>query len=417
MKVDETRRAATRNPASPSYFFLSYAHSAPGPATRFSDADRWVKTLFNDLAQAVNAAAPVGDRLARGFFDGLLPPGVDWKAALGEALGAAEVIVPLFSPRYLRTSWSMSELASFKQRLAQQQRVGKVTASQAGRHVVSVLWTPLPSWDRPADLAEALDLGDGVPEYVENGLRALCMLAPYRDQYHVIVRRVAKRIVTAARESPLGPSHAPALGDVSRSDATGTQFVVGVIAPTRRRLPPGRSGATYGDRSEHWRPFADRQLLPAARYVENAAERLGLPTKLIGIDTDPVLFGTRPGAVLIDPWIIADPGGESLIERVISKWPRWITPVVVVDVDDREYESQGARYDKVLSTMLSRAKTPRVERMVDVGGFEREMPMVIIKAQRRYLRTAPVFPPKGPRSERPRLAGPRPSKPVKERDD
>lgn len=414
MSLHAPRRVVARDPASPSYFFLSYAHSAPGPATRLADADRWVRTFFNDLAQAVDEAAPAGDRLARGFFDGLLPPGVDWKAALGEALGAAEVFVPLYSPRYLGTSWSMSELASFRHRLAQQERLGRVTASQARRHIVPVLWTPLPPWDRPAELAEALDLGDGVPEYVENGLRALCMLALYRDQYRVIVARLARWIVTAAQDSALGASHAPALGDLSRS---GAQFVVGVIAPRGGQLPPGRSGRCYGDRPELWRPFADRQVLPAARYAENAAERLGLPTQLIRIDDEPVLFSTRPGVVLIDPWTLADPGGAALLERLFGHWPRWVTPVVIVDTGDPEYEPHGARHDQALSTMLSRAKTPRVERMVDVAGFERELPMIIIKAQRRYLRTAPVFPPKGPGSERPRLAGPRPSKPVKETDD
>src|SRR5690606_19318930 len=150
--------------------------------------------------------------------------------------------------------------------------------------------------------------------------------------------------------TPLGPSRAPALGDLPRSNVTRTQFVVAVIAPSMRHMPPGRSGETYGDRPEHWRPFADQQLLPAARYVQNSAERLGLTTKLIAIDDDPLLFGTRPGAVLIDPWILADPGGEALIERLISKWPRWITPVVIVDINDPDYEPRGAHYDKALST-------------------------------------------------------------------
>ena len=49
------------------------------------------------------------------------------------------------------------------------------------------------------------------PKAFENGLRALCMLTSYREQYVAIVKRLARRIVDVAERYPLGPSRATAV--------------------------------------------------------------------------------------------------------------------------------------------------------------------------------------------------------------
>lgn len=121
-----------------SYFFLSYAHSAPLAGSPPEPIDQWVSTFFHDLSRAVQRCAPRGSRLQPGFFDQEIPLGSDWKASLARALETAEVFVPLFSAGYFMRSWSGREWECFEQR---------VTTAQIGdpmQRFVPVLWTPLP---------------------------------------------------------------------------------------------------------------------------------------------------------------------------------------------------------------------------------------------------------------------------------
>ena len=84
------------------YFFLSYAHSPPLDGSLEEDQpdppNEWVRTFFRNLTDAVQLRASPSASLAPGFFDQQIPLGSDWKAVLSDALGTAEVFVPLFSP-------------------------------------------------------------------------------------------------------------------------------------------------------------------------------------------------------------------------------------------------------------------------------------------------------------------------------
>jgi hypothetical protein len=99
------------------YFFLSYAHSAPTSERVWSDADPTVSVFFADLATAVTARARPAEGMEIGFFDQQIPPGADMKAQLCDALGRAEVFVPLYSPGYFAKSWPMREQEAFRGRL------------------------------------------------------------------------------------------------------------------------------------------------------------------------------------------------------------------------------------------------------------------------------------------------------------
>ncbi|MGH3935463.1 MAG: TIR domain-containing protein, partial [Pseudonocardiaceae bacterium] len=122
------------------YFFLSYAHSAPTSERVRSDADPSVGVFFADLVAEVHARARPAEGMEIGFFDQQILPGTDIKTQLCDALGRAEVFVPLYSPGYFAKSWPMREQLVFQGRLR------AASATTPDRHIVPVLWTPLLSW-------------------------------------------------------------------------------------------------------------------------------------------------------------------------------------------------------------------------------------------------------------------------------
>lgn len=133
----DRRRTGARG----TYFFLSYAHSAPPPGAR-ADADVWVGQFFADLTDEVRRQARPVAGMRIGFFDQHIPLGADWKAALAEALGDAEVFVPLYSPGYFSRPWALGEQESFRARLA-----AAGSARLTAGHLTPVLWIPFPPWE------------------------------------------------------------------------------------------------------------------------------------------------------------------------------------------------------------------------------------------------------------------------------
>jgi FxsC-like protein len=362
-----------------------------------TDVDHWVKVFYDDLCVAVKKLARPNTGLDIGFIDYQLPPGSDWKGALAGALGAAEVFIPLYSPGYLTRSWPLSERESFGR------RISASTSKEAERHVIPVLWIPLPSPGEVPELTLALELGEGIPEYAVNGMRALRALSSYAERYATILRRLARRIVDLAERSPLGPSPAPVPGESTGRIPTDTRFVIAVLAPTVTDLPTDRQAGAYGLRSAQWRPFVDTQALPIAEYAANVAERLGLPTQIVDFTTDGALLEERPGVLLIDPWIVAGQGGEARLSAAFEQLHEWVTPLVVVNQSDPQYAEGGAALSTRTTDMLMRAGAHRVRRAREVDEFVQLMPALVSETRRQYLRNAAVFPPKGPDSERPRL--------------
>ncbi|MBQ0897072.1 TIR domain-containing protein [Micromonospora sp. U56] len=381
--------AAEKASARGTYFFLSYAHSAPAPSAR-TDTDVWVGQLFTDLSEEVARQAQPASGMRIGFFDQHIPQGADWKTALAGALGSAEVFVPLYSPGYFNRPWAMREQESFRARLA------AAGAVRSAAHLLPVLWIPFPSWESRPELDAALDLGQDVPGYAENGLRALCMLAPYRAEYLAVLRRLAQRIVDATERQPLGPSRVPGLEEVTREPATDPAFVVAVLAPTRHGLPEGRDAAGYGTLSRLWRPFGDRQELPVAEYAASTAERLGLPARTTDFADAEELLDSRPVVVLVDPWVTELPNGATDLAAAARAFPPWVVPVVVTDADDPRDGPRGADLARRALTLLQDAGVPRVRWVGRVAEFTDLMPTLVTEARRQYLKNGPVFPPAGP---------------------
>src|ERR1700680_3807456 len=210
------------------YFFLSYAHSPPVEGYPETKPDQLVSEFFHDLTAEVERHT--SQRLT-GFFDQKIPVDSNWEKALSQALSAAEVFVPLCSPRYLAGAWPGREWACFWDRAA------KSGLPYPGQRFVPVLWTPLSeAHDRP-DLREALALGADHPDYAENGLRALLKIDPYRPSYEAVVSQLAERIVMVAEESQLEPSAVQDIDKVESEfvlEANLGDFTVKVVAPTTR---------------------------------------------------------------------------------------------------------------------------------------------------------------------------------------
>jgi FxsC-like protein len=378
------------------YFFLSYAHSPP-TTEGVSDTDHWVTAFFHDLCEAVKAHAASDTGWDIGFYDDLLPPGSNWKARLADALSAAQVFVPLYSPAYLSRSWPLKERESFRRRLV---AAGPVETD----HIVPVLWTPTPSAESRPELEDALLLGTDVPAYAANGLRALRMLGSYREQYDVIRRRLARRIVETAERSPLRPSRAPSLDDIIESRYGETSFVVAILAATADDPPPDHPPDAYARTAEGWRPFAGAEAVPAAEHAANVAERLGLPTRVVDFASGGGLLDRHPGLLLIDPWTLTDAGGRIALTAAADRLREWVTPVVLADQNDARLGERATKLADEVGDMLRRAGVHRVRRAREVEEFVQLLPSMVSDARRQYLRNAElIVPPKGPHVGRPRL--------------
>ncbi|MDG6107966.1 TIR domain-containing protein [Dactylosporangium aurantiacum] len=379
-----------------SYFFLSYAHSAPALDEVPVDTDHWVRVFHDDLTAAVRQVARPDVDAGAGLVDDLVRPGTDWGETLAGALGSAEVFVALYSPAYFKRAWPLRERTSFQRRLRHLR-----DGADRQRHLLPVLWSPLLTWERRTEIREALVIGEGVPGYADNGLRALCMLRSYEGQYREIVRRIAARIVEVAEHHPIGPSWAPAPRDVEDPAGAPAQLVVAVLARTADDAPHGRAGHVYGADAGQWRPFAEPQARPLADYVAITAERLGLPARTASLAvTQPAAAtavaapaaagGDSAAVLLVDPWVAADDGGAARIRAALSALPSWVVPVVVVDRRDPQFQV-GAELAGRIAGLAGETVAPRVVEARDLRHFLEAVPVLVTEARRRHLRQAPVF--------------------------
>ncbi|MFG1780581.1 TIR-like protein FxsC [Micromonospora sp. NPDC049048] len=365
--------APPRAPRRETYFFLSYAHSVPLSAAVRPDTDYWVNRFFNDLATAVRHAATRGVDLDAGFFDGQVSPGADLRQTLTDALSLTHVFVPLHSPNYFRNAWALGERESFRSRLT------RLAPAQAERHLLPVLWLPLPSWGDQPETTQALDLvrqPDDRADYAENGLRALCKLGAYHDQYRRILTTLAQRIVTVAETQPLARSRAATLSSHPVPDSDGPVLVVTALT----------------DHAQ-WRPYAGQHELAVADYVAATAERLGLPTRVVGLATARALAPGCPTVVLVDA-----SAGAAAARAALDGLPRWAVPLVIA-----ADHARGESAPEEIAGTLQDAGFPRVLPARAIDEFERCAPLLVTEARKQFLRHGPVDPPDGPATPKPSL--------------
>jgi FxsC-like protein len=400
--MDEVTRSRNGTAAHGSYFFLSYAHFPPLAGTLVEGMadppDEWVRMFFRDLTEAVKLSAS-SPPSAPGFFDEEIPVGSDWKAELSQALGTAQVFVPLFSPDYLTKSWPGREWACFERRMK------SAGISDPLHRFAPVLWVPLPANQRPEGLQEALDLAPDVASsaYRENGLRALLALTPYRRWYEMIVRRLADRVVELAEQTPTEPSAVDIDQVESKfsNDANLAAFVIVVAAPTAPDLPEGSDSMAYSPAVQAWRPF-DQQQLSLSEYAQVIAEQLGFAVKVIGIEKAMDGFG-EPGVILIDPRYLADAEGLNMFRRFARRLQSWMLPVMVTD----PYAENWARQVRIAleGSKISESEPARrgLEGVTSLREFVNLMPFLVAQAEREYIRHGLIQPSVARAGTRPRL--------------
>jgi FxsC-like protein len=393
------------------YFYLSYARSAPIPGARMdTNIDYWVRTLHKDLSNAVRRLAGLSESYQVGFFDGLVPAGSDWAHVQTQALSEAEVFIPLYTPRYLDSQWAMRERESFRRRLA-----AASPAAEPHRHLLPLLWVPLPSTEPVSELTEALQIGEGVVAYADNGLRAMRMLSVFHDQYTEIIERIAHQIVDVASRVPIGYSHAPAVNDLPGARPEGkTPYAIAVMAPTKTERPAGAPGDSYGETSTDWRPFGAAEAMPIAVYAATMAERLGLFAHTVGISEGHRLEREWPGVLLIDPWVLEAESGRVSLRSVLGQLPGWVRPIVLLD---SRHADRATALIAGVTAMFDEFGISAWTLARQVDEFVALMPSLISATRSQFLRHGPIFAPEASPDKRASLRkGIRPRTPGWERE-
>jgi FxsC-like protein len=374
--------ASTNRP----YFFLSYAHSDPLAGNPEVNPDELVGEFFGDLAGAVRRLASQRFGIVPGFYDQEIPVGSDWKKFLRQALGAAQVFVPLYSAAYIARSRPGQEWACFRRRLE------LAGFDDPGQRFVPLLWTPLAQVQHPPGLQEALDLGATEPGYTKNGLRALLKIGPYRASYQGVVNLAAQRIVTLAEEAPIKPSEVPDI-DQMKSPFTDepplSVFVIETAAPTRGAAAAERGPRGYGESGSDWRPFPGQEL-PLAEYARQVARRLDFEAEVSGLKAVSDPQNRRPGIILIDPWFVADDSGRLALESAVENLPRWVLPLIVLDQPD---DATAQKFADQVREILGAAGAFRTESarraakgVSSLDAFVSTVRVLVAEAERQYLR-------------------------------
>lgn len=361
----------------PPYFFLSYAHSGPSSEGAVRTTDSEVRRFFVDLSLEVAERAGLAGADSAGFLDQNLPLGADWNAAITNALGRAQVFVPLYSPSYFNKSWPKRERESFKQRLTD------AGLAEASARIMPVLWTPFASWEINDEISHAMALGADEPEYLENGMRALSILleAPYKR----LLNRLAMRIVECTELQWLEPSTAPDVGAIAETPPRDAQFVVAVIAPAGDNVPSDQQAPHYGPASKLWRPFVERQAQPVAEYVAGAAERLGSSTIVDGFTEVKEYLSRRPAIVLIDPWIVRTEGGLQSLLAAVDGLELWVPPLLIIDIEDPFYSAESRRLADEVTELMSSAGVRNVRKVSHLEELVNVVPRLITQALSQFL--------------------------------
>lgn len=390
------------------YFFLSYASTPPPRRESDPDADAVVDDFFRDLYDAVAARRGLAE-LDIGFCDRSLPVGIDREARVRGALGRAEVLVPLYSPRYFKSTSAGREWAIFFRRLLAQ------GVGDPGRHVVPVCWTPLPpGYQYPTGVdVPATHLAIG--SYADDGLQTMHNLARHRADYQRVVAEIAQAIVGIAERHQVGPGPTSAVEDRELDfpqDSDGPAFAIVVAAQDRGAAGSVRRAA-YGLTAAQWRPFGVREELTLAQDAAAVAARFGFIARIssLGDKGDP--FEDAPGVLLIDPWLATTEEGRARLERAARQLPRWALPVFVTDEGaaishrlGRPLADLAAELTAVGAAPLAETAHRAARGITSLEDFSDIFPILVTDAARRYLRYGRVYPaPRGP-SARPTIKGP-----------
>ncbi|MEV6348791.1 hypothetical protein [Actinoplanes sp. NPDC051851] len=370
------------------YFYLSYAQVPPleFPGETLAPEDRLVDLFFEDLSQRVADLASARDARI-GHYQSTVAVGTEWKDAL-HALGHAQVLVPLYSPRYLASAWAVEEHYSFEKRL-------RAANADPERHIQSVLWLPFPGGAGHPPLTNGLRFRDEeIPYYMELGLAALCdagridqpaRVPEFRDSYDRFVDQLAHRIVNTAENTPIRSAVLTGDPPEAVADPADAHLLIAVHAPGR------------GD-PEEWEPYAESPGTAIARQALLVARRLDLSAAVVTLPGAADLWHGKPTILLIDVWSLSDRDAAAALESALRAMPHWVIPLIIVDGADRANASRVVELRARALAMLSRGGhapvTPVAE---DAGGFREILPALVARARNRFLHELPRAYPGRPR--------------------
>ncbi|WP_405907874.1 TIR-like protein FxsC [Streptomyces sp. NBC_00828] len=399
MEPSEPRGADVTAP----YFFLSYAH-APRQGSGDTDRDIWVDRLFNDLCEHIFEMADVAGGQA-GFIDRQMPVGEVWTHETAVSLARCRVFVPLYSPRYFRSSWCGREWSHFSRRAARH-RSGEPGTPSA---MVPALWTPVQNHQLPPDLRRVqyahADMGIRYRTY---GLYGLIKLSSFRRDYQRAVIELARRIVEVGDNVLVEPGLRTPLDQMSdafaplpRTSARRTLRIT-VAASSLGRLPDGRSPEYYGQTALDWNPFHPECPTSLAAVAAEIAQRLDYRPDLAAFDdgqapaAEPATFD-GPEVMLLDRWILRDPKHrEQLGQFDITHRP---ATGLMVPWNDTDPDSGAAKDDLVAETNNTlprkihqgrQASPHAVQGIRDHESFSLLLPYVVQWAATQHLKNAPV---------------------------
>jgi len=336
-------------------FYTSYASSAGdrGPVERFHI------DVQNEIYSVLGRSPAHEGRLKHAEP----APGPD------PAVLSCRSMLVLYSADYLTDAQCAREWSVFRERLDRRTR-------QTGEQpdcLVGVVWRT-EGLVLPRLVANTGHIVD--EEYEGPGVMGLLQAPDRRGRYRHLVRRVAERLLRAARAplpamteaesrqvpSRFGPSRT---GPQQREDTPAPRppererrAVLVLLTGTRDRMQGLRdSVGAYGDTPEEWRPFRPHSDEPALSVAGRAVRacgteqltvrtpELGEPDVLAGVDESAVVM------LLVDPWLSRDPAFSTLWVRLARARANIAAVVVVLPrLDEESRQSAGSLRESLALT-------------------------------------------------------------------
>src|SRR5579875_49101 len=279
--------------------FISYARV---------NKTRYVEKFVRELTQQIVDLTQYDPSDITFFDTSSIDTGQDWERILGDALRNSKVIICLCTPHYLNSKFCGKELQVFMLR-RQSWLQRPENASRKAGIVFPVLWehslTGLPS-----ALSKFNFTDDDFPKkYAENGLNALAQVSRERDNFRIVIRKLAERIRDAVNETqlPEWPALPPfdQIPSLFHTDATALSYQYAV--------------AFLHHQGPQWRPFAGP---PVSDLLDVVAAQTNRLCREIPANAD---FSTQllqsqqqreAVVILTDADTLDDPGIASLLSQL-----------------------------------------------------------------------------------------------------
>ncbi|GAA1220329.1 hypothetical protein GCM10009665_07940 [Kitasatospora nipponensis] len=361
-------------PAKP-HFFLSYAHM-PTVGTR--NPNLRVARFYQDLCEAVLQLTPLPTADPVGFMDETMHQGDNWAAKISDALATCRVFVPLYHPRYFRSTPCGQEWYTFAQRSA-----GAPGGPARNTAIVPVLWVGMREEALPP-VASAVQFNHSTfpEEYAADGLYALMAQRHHRDRYEQVVFKLARRIVEVALETVVPvvepvdfTTHPSAFPKSSPAD----QLTIAVLSFRDTEVPPHRDPGYYGAGRTDWQPYVRGSASALAEQPAQLARQCDLNPTIHEFDAAAARLMELeqpggPGVVLVDRWVLENPERRELVREFARRNPAWVTVVEPWNRDDPQcvaYNSMlGALSDEVLRQRGRMARPSFRAPAADLGDSE-----------------------------------------------